>query len=166
WQRLVPGETWANITGATSTTYTFTTSAEKNLYRYRAIFTNSYGSATSNVATLNVKVSDWSAQPSFLSRPGSGVIEIVGQSGFTISNKSFVNQVGDGVVSIQIENCSNFKIIGLDFSGDTEPIFCLNCTDFEIGWCRALNIVGPSTQNDTHRGNFYQFESCLTYHIH
>jgi hypothetical protein len=46
------GATWVNITGATSTTYSFTTSAGQNGYKYRAVFSNACGSVNSTVATL------------------------------------------------------------------------------------------------------------------
>jgi len=48
------GMTWNNISGATSTTYAFTAAAGDNGKRYRAVFTNSAGSATSSVALLTV----------------------------------------------------------------------------------------------------------------
>lgn len=48
------GLTWQDISGATSTTYSFTAQAGDNSKQYRAIFTNSIGSATSNAATLTV----------------------------------------------------------------------------------------------------------------
>lgn len=48
------GSTWSNITGATSTSYTLTASTSLNHHKYRAIFTNSAGVATSNAATLTV----------------------------------------------------------------------------------------------------------------
>ena len=48
------GRRWANI-GATSTSYTTgPTTTTMNGYQYRAVFTNSSGSATSNAATLTV----------------------------------------------------------------------------------------------------------------
>ena len=37
------GSTWSNIAGATSTTYTFTTSTSQTGSQYRAVFTNSAG---------------------------------------------------------------------------------------------------------------------------
>jgi hypothetical protein len=49
------GNTWIDITGATSTTLTLTNvSASLNGYKYRAVFTNSLGSATTTAATLSV----------------------------------------------------------------------------------------------------------------
>ena len=45
------GTTFTNIAGATSTTYSFTTLASQNGYKYRAVFTNSQGTATTAAAT-------------------------------------------------------------------------------------------------------------------
>jgi hypothetical protein len=52
------GNTWTNITGnasATTTTLTFYASLSQNGYKYRAVFTNSAGVATTLVATLTVE---------------------------------------------------------------------------------------------------------------
>ncbi len=49
------GAGWSNIGGATNTSYnTGATTTAMNGYQYRAVFTNSAGSATSNAATLTV----------------------------------------------------------------------------------------------------------------
>jgi len=48
------GTTFSNIAGATSTTLTFTPTAAESGDQYRAVFTNSSGSATSAAATLTV----------------------------------------------------------------------------------------------------------------
>ncbi len=48
------GATWANLAGATSGTLTFTAQVPLNGYQYRAVFTNTSGTATSNAATLTV----------------------------------------------------------------------------------------------------------------
>ncbi len=67
WQFSADGGTsWSNISGATSTTYSFTTTIySENGYEYEAVFTNSSGSATTNAATLTVTAapaqsSNWS----------------------------------------------------------------------------------------------------------
>jgi Bacterial Ig domain/Immunoglobulin I-set domain/The GLUG motif len=55
WQQSTDGGmTFTNIAGATSTTYSFTTGASQNGYRYQAVFTNSAGAATTTAATLTV----------------------------------------------------------------------------------------------------------------
>jgi len=48
------GQSFSQIPGATSTTYSFTTTAGENLYEYEAVFTNSTGSAASEPAVLGV----------------------------------------------------------------------------------------------------------------
>jgi hypothetical protein len=49
------GNTFSNITGATSTSLTVSsTTTSENGYEYRAVFTNSVGSTTTLVATLTV----------------------------------------------------------------------------------------------------------------
>ena len=54
WQRSTDGSTWVDIAGATSTTYSFTPTVGENGYQYRAVFTNSAGTATTSAATLDV----------------------------------------------------------------------------------------------------------------
>jgi hypothetical protein len=48
------GTNWDDINGATNTTLTFTSSASLNENQYRAVFTNTCGSCTTQVATLTV----------------------------------------------------------------------------------------------------------------
>jgi uncharacterized repeat protein (TIGR01451 family) len=49
------GKSWSNVSGATSTTLTLSdVTPSMNGYRYRALFTNTLGSATTKVATLTV----------------------------------------------------------------------------------------------------------------
>jgi len=49
------GTTWTDIGGATSTTYTFTVSLGVHLNQYRAVFTNTAGTATTLAAVLKVQ---------------------------------------------------------------------------------------------------------------
>jgi hypothetical protein len=48
------GVTFSNVSGATSTTLSFTTALSQNGNRYHAVFTNSAGPATTTAATLTV----------------------------------------------------------------------------------------------------------------
>jgi hypothetical protein len=48
------GSTWSNISGATSTTYSFAAASTQNGNVFRAVFTNSLGSTTTAPATLTV----------------------------------------------------------------------------------------------------------------
>lgn len=62
WQVSTSGGAFTNISGATSTTYSFTAAAGQSGNKYQAVFTNSSGSATTTAATLTVTTS--SALPS------------------------------------------------------------------------------------------------------
>ena len=48
------GSSFSNISGATSTTYSFTTSTSQNGDQYQAVFTNAQGTATTTAAILTV----------------------------------------------------------------------------------------------------------------
>ena len=54
WQESEDGIIWSDINGATNDTLTFVTEAIDDGLQYQAVWTNSEGSATSHVATLNV----------------------------------------------------------------------------------------------------------------
>lgn len=49
------GGRWADIGGATSTSYGFTATTADDTFQYRAVFTNIYGTATTDPATLTVQ---------------------------------------------------------------------------------------------------------------
>ena len=86
WQRSTDsGASFTNIAGATSTTYTFTAAAADHGNQYRAVFTNSTGSATTSAATLTV-----SDAPTFSS--ASTTTFAVGSAGtFTVTTSGLPN---------------------------------------------------------------------------
>jgi beta-glucosidase len=49
------GSTWRTLSGATSTSYTFTSKLSQSGYQYRAVFTSTAGTVTSSVSVLTVK---------------------------------------------------------------------------------------------------------------
>ena len=63
------GSTFSNVSGATSTTYSFTTSSTQNGYEYEAVFTNSSGTATTTAAKLTVTVT--TSAPSITTNPSN-----------------------------------------------------------------------------------------------
>jgi hypothetical protein len=69
------GSTWSSASGAsaTSTTYSFTAAPTENGYRYRAVFTNLFGNATSNAATLAVTTTG-PTPPTITSQPSSETV--------------------------------------------------------------------------------------------
>ena len=54
WQSSLDGSLWANIPGATYTDYKFTAQLGDNAILYRAVFSNSAGTVTTNAARLTV----------------------------------------------------------------------------------------------------------------
>lgn len=75
------GESWANVGGATSSSYSFTTSGSESGYEYRAAYTNATGSATTNAATLTVSTPD--AAPTVSTQPSNQTIYSGGSATFT-----------------------------------------------------------------------------------
>jgi hypothetical protein len=71
------GSTWSAVSGATTTSYTLSaTSTAESGYEYRAVFTNSAGSATTAAATLTVSASVTSGTaPSVLGQPVSETVQ-------------------------------------------------------------------------------------------
>jgi hypothetical protein len=70
WQSSGDGGTnWSDISGETSTSYSFTAASGDNGIRYRAVFSNTIGSAQSNAATLTVNSS--SSSPTVTTQPTS-----------------------------------------------------------------------------------------------
>ena len=57
------GTTYTNVSGATGTSLTFTATTAQSGYRYRAVFTNTFGTATTTAATLTVNPSTVAVVP-------------------------------------------------------------------------------------------------------
>jgi hypothetical protein len=74
------GLTFTNIAGATSTTFSFTTTAGQNGNQYRAVFTNAAGSVTSSAATLNVN-----SAPAITQQPTNQTVGAGATATFTAS---------------------------------------------------------------------------------
>ena len=77
------GITYADISGATSTTLLFTTVASQSGYKYRAVFTNSCGTATTNAATLSVNT-----KPVVATNPNATTVCAGSNASFTASANS------------------------------------------------------------------------------
>jgi hypothetical protein len=81
WQQSTNGTNWSSISGATGTSYTISaTTASQNGYRYRAVFTNSAGSATTAAATLTVLTA-----PAVTSNPHSQTVTAGATATFTVA---------------------------------------------------------------------------------
>ncbi len=72
------GSSFTAITGATATTYSFTTTTGENGDQYEAVFTNSVGAATTTAATLTV-----TTPPVVTTNPSSVTVAAGAAAGFT-----------------------------------------------------------------------------------
>ena len=77
------GQTFTAISGATSTTYSFTAAAGNNGYQYEAVFSNSSGTATTNPATLTVNFA-----PTVTTSPASQTVNAGGTVTLTAAASS------------------------------------------------------------------------------
>jgi hypothetical protein len=66
------GVTWTNVSGATSSTYSFTAAMADSGEQYRAVFTDSNGTATTTAATLTVATS--SSGPAVTTQPSNQAV--------------------------------------------------------------------------------------------
>jgi autotransporter passenger strand-loop-strand repeat protein len=83
WQVSTKGGPFTNISGANSTTLSFASTASENGNKYRAVFTNSAGSATTTAATLTVTSPP--AAPAITTNPSSQTVAIGSTVTFTAS---------------------------------------------------------------------------------
>ncbi len=112
WQRSTDGGfTFANVAGATATTYTFTAVTANNGYQYRAVFTNASGTATSNPATLSVGTP---AAPVVTKNP-SNVSVVAGDTTIFTSAAS-----GNPVPTVQWQVSSNGGVSFTNVAGATK----------------------------------------------
>lgn len=83
WERLTTsGASWTAVSGASSTSYSFTAQSSENGDRYRAVFTNSAGRAATHVATLNVTARR-TGKPAITAQPSNQTVLTGGTARFT-----------------------------------------------------------------------------------
>jgi hypothetical protein len=138
WQVSTNGTTFTNIAGATTASYAFSPALTDTGKYFRAVFTNSLGSATSAAATLtvgppvtvaNVQVNDGSAQRSevrSITVTFSGPVNFAGgtanaAAAFQLTHLSDSNNV---ILSAGVTTDSQGRtVVTLTFSGaETDPI--------------------------------------------
>ncbi|MEI7908792.1 MAG: choice-of-anchor Q domain-containing protein [Verrucomicrobiota bacterium] len=85
WQESSNGSTFSNVAGAVSGTFAFTPTLLQNGHTFRAVFTNSGGTDTSNAATLTVVT-----PPSLVAAFGASSVPLNGSTTltYTITNPS------------------------------------------------------------------------------
>ena len=133
------GATFTNITGATSTSLTLSSlTASKNGYLYRAVFTNSLGSATTTAATLTVL-----SAPVITTNPTSKTA-VAGQNATFTAAAS-----GSPATSVQWQVSSNGGTSYSNISGATSTTLTLNAVAASQNGYRYravfTNSVGTAT---------------------
>ena len=131
WQR---GTT--NISGATSASYTFTTSAGDNGATFRAVVTNAVGNATSNSATLTVDYA-----PSITTQPANQTVLVSQTATFSVS------ATGNPAPAYQWQNAAtNANISGATSASYTTPATMIadNGSTFQVV---VTNSVGSQTSH-------------------
>jgi hypothetical protein len=133
------GSTWSNISSATANTYTFTTTVSQTGYRYRAVFTNSTGSATTSAATLTVHV-----QPAVTAQPSSQSVTAGRVATFTAA------ATGVPVPTAQWQISTDGGSTWTNIAGATAATYSLFTTVSQTGFAyRAVytSIAGSATTN-------------------
>jgi large repetitive protein len=119
------GSTFSNIAGATSTTYSFTTTSGDNGYEYQAVFTNSQNSATTTTATLTVTAA--LAGPVVTTNPVSASIPAGQTATFTAA------ATGNPVPTVQWQVSTNGGTIFTNIAGATSATYSFTTTSGQNG---------------------------------
>ncbi len=122
WQASTDGSIWTNISGATSAAYTFTTTSSDNGKQYRAVFTNSAGTATTNSATLTVNFG-----PTVTSQPSSQTVNAGQVASFT-SNAS-----GNPTPTVQWQLSADNGATWSNIAGATSTTYSFTTTSGDHG---------------------------------
>jgi hypothetical protein len=135
WQSSTDGTTWANIAGATSASYVFTATTAASGTQYRAVFTNSLGTATTTAATLSVNVA-----PVVTASPASQSVLAGASVKFTAA--------ASGATSVQWQSSANGGVSFSNIAGATTTSYTVTASTAMSGYqYRALftNAAGSVT---------------------
>ncbi len=133
------GSTWSDSSGATSTTYAFTAAAADSGKQYRAVFTNSVGTATTNAASLSVNVA-----PVITTHPSNATVTAGSTASFTAGAS------GTPTPTVQWQLSTNGGSAWSDLSGATSTTHSFTAAATDSGkQYRAVftNSVGTATTN-------------------
>jgi hypothetical protein len=131
------GSTFNDVSGATSTTLSFSATAAMNGNEYRAVFTNAAGSATTTAATLTVNVA-----PAVTTNPADQSLFVGDVASFTAAASGRPNP------SVQWQMSTNGGATFNDISGATSTTLSFTATTAVSGnQYRAVftNSVGSAT---------------------
>jgi subtilisin family serine protease/subtilisin-like proprotein convertase family protein len=140
WQvRTDDGSSWSDISNATNTTYSFTAALGDNGNQYRAVFTNTVGSATSSAATLTVNYA-----PSVTQNPSSSAVSSGTTASFTAAAR------GNPTPTVQWQVSTDDGSSWSDISGATNTTYSFTAASGDDGnQYRAVftNTVGSATSS-------------------
>jgi hypothetical protein len=134
------GGSWANVPGATSTSYTFTTTTGQSGYQYQALFTNTADTATTNTATLAVSTPN--ATPAITAQPTNQSAVSGGSATFT------ADASGNPTPSVQWQVSTNGGGSWGNVPGAISASYTLTTTTSQSGYqYQALftNTAGTAT---------------------
>jgi photosystem II stability/assembly factor-like uncharacterized protein len=133
------GSTWSDIGGATSTTYAFTAAAGDSGRQYRAVFTNSVGSAATNGATLTVN-----SPPAITTHPANQTVAAGATASFSAAAS------GSPSPTVQWQVSTNGGTSFTDVGGATAATYSFTTAIADNGKrFRAVftNVAGTATSN-------------------
>jgi hypothetical protein len=133
------GSSWAPISGATATTYTFTSLISQTGDQFEAVFTNSAGAATTNAATLTVTNA---SAPQITTQPANQIVEIGATATFSAAAS------GSPAPTVQWQVSTNGGSSWGNVAGATSTTYSFATTPAELGYSyRAVftNIAASAT---------------------
>ncbi|MGA2501464.1 MAG: immunoglobulin domain-containing protein, partial [Tepidisphaeraceae bacterium] len=151
WQSSPNGTVWTDIPGATSTTYSFTTASSQNGYQYRAVFTNSQGSANTNAASLSLGgtvITAWNFNQ-FVA--GATVLSPAPSAG--TGTATSLGMGSAGVYSVYPGTTTNYTLTVTDSSGTYTTSTPLAAGAAAATIQAALRALHPATTNGIVVGN-------------
>jgi hypothetical protein len=140
WQISTNGGTsWSDIAGATSTTYSFTAASGDNGNQYRAVFTNTVASVTSNAATLTVNYA-----PSVTQNPSNSTVNAGSTASFTAA------ATGNPTPTVQWQLSTNGGTNWSDIAGATSTTYSFTAASGDNGnQYRAVFTNSVASTNST-----------------
>ena len=119
WQESSNGNTWTNITGATTGTLSLTATTALNNRQYRAVWTNSAGSVNSNPAILSVNAIPAAPTVTVVNNCGSSVLTASGYTGTLLwsngatTSTITVTAAGTYTVTQTVNGCTSANGTGI-----------------------------------------------------
>jgi hypothetical protein len=104
WQESTNGTDWSNIAGATNGTFTFAPVAGDNGKQYRAVWTNTQGTATSNASTLTINQTPAAPGVTVTNNCGSSLLTATGITGSVLWSN------GATTTSITVTNAATYTV--------------------------------------------------------